>query len=188
MKTILVGVACLVVGLVAGIFVGRALLDREWSQPKVLERLSAADASRSNGKGGDPAPKEGSLVLRTAPFARARQVLKDLTEKDPVVLQVGAVGNTDEGVELHLVLKNQGRCAVTGFSGTAYGYDAYGHPQQMNLGGEHYVAFSEEKVEGLDAGKTHLHAAMLHNAGAASLALAQVDSVACGDGTRWTRQ
>jgi hypothetical protein len=187
LKFVAVGLACLLIGLLAGIFIGRKLLEREWSQPRVLERLSAADASRSSGKGGDPAPKAGSVVIGPAPLAIARQVLAGLTGKDPVVLKIGAVGNVDEGVELHLVLKNRGTCRVTAFSGVAYGYDAFGHASKMNLGGEHYVAFSEDKVEGLEAGKEHLYAALLHNVDYASLALAQVDQVSCADGTKWAR-
>jgi hypothetical protein len=187
LKFVAVGLACLLIGLLAGIFIGRKLLEREWSQPRVLERLSQADASRSSGKGGDPAPKAGSLVIGAAPLALARQVLAQLTGKDPVVLKVGAVGNVDEGVELHLVLKNRGACKVTAFSGVAYGYDALGHASKMNLGGEHYVAFSEDKVEDLDVGKEHLHSVLLHNVDFASLALAHVDRVSCADGTNWAR-
>jgi hypothetical protein len=74
-QTILVGVAALVIGLVIGIFVGRALLEREWSQPAVLQRLSQADASRSTGKDADPVPAVGSLVLGKAPLARARLII-----------------------------------------------------------------------------------------------------------------
>jgi hypothetical protein len=187
LKFIVIGLIGLVVGLFIGIFIGRALLEREWSTPKVLQRLSAADAGRSSGKGADPAPKEGTLVMGGAPLARARQVMAELTSKDPVVLKVGAVGNVDEGVELHLVLKNRGKCKVTAFSGVAYGYDAYGRAVKMNQGGEHYVAFAEDKVEDLDVGKAHMHAAMLHNVDTASLALAQVDQVTCANGEKWAR-
>ena len=186
-KLILVGVACLVVGLLVGIFVGRALLEREWSQPQVLQRLSAADAQRSTGKDADPAPKEGALVLGRAPLARARQVLADVTRADPVVLSVGDVGNSDEGNELHLDLKNRGKCAVSSFSGTAYGYDAYGKPARMNKGGEYYVAFSEENVKDLAPNETHSLTMLLHHVDIASLAVAQVDQVTCADGTKWVR-
>ena len=58
--TIIVGVACLVLGLVAGIFIGRFLAERGWSQPKVLERLSAAEVQRSSGKDANPVPAAGS--------------------------------------------------------------------------------------------------------------------------------
>jgi hypothetical protein len=186
-KFIAIGIIGLIVGLLIGIFVGRAMMEREWSTPNVLKRLSATDAGRSSGKGADPAPKEGTLVVGAAPFARARAVLADVTSKDPVVLKVGTVGNTDEGQELHIVLKNRGKCQVTAVSGVAYGYDAYGHAVKMNQGGEHYVAFSEDKVEDLDVGKDHMLAMMLHNVDTASLALAQVDQVTCANGEKWAR-
>jgi hypothetical protein len=185
---ILVGIACLVVGGAIGFFVGRALLEREWSQPAVLQRLSAADTQRSkSGKNADLIPKEGSLVLGKAPVSRARMVLADLTAKDPVVMEVGDVGNGDEGLVLNLDLKNRGKCAVTAVSGTAYGYDAYGKPAQMNLGGEYYVAFNEQKIEDLGPDQVHSLSVNLAHAQTASLAVAHVDQVTCADGTKWAR-
>ena len=78
-KLILVGGACLAVGLLLGVLLGRFLLEREWSQPNVLQRVSAADAQRSTGKDADPSPKQGSLLLGPAPVARARLVLAEVT-------------------------------------------------------------------------------------------------------------
>jgi hypothetical protein len=187
LKTVLIPAFCLVLGLVIGFFVGRAMLEREWSQPAVLERLSESDAKRSSGKDANAVPKVGSLILKKAPLARARAVMADVTKDDPVFLSVGAIGNGDEGVELHLALKNRGKCAVTAFSGVAYGYDAYGNAVQMNEGGEHYVAFAEEKVEDMKPGELHTHAVLLKHVETASLALAQVDQVKCADGTAWSR-
>src|SRR5262245_41294840 len=187
MKTVAVGLACLVIGLAIGFFVGRMMLEREWSQPKVLERLSAAEAGRSTGKDAQPVPPAGTIVMRPAPFARARQVIADFTQKDPVILRVGTIGNTDDGVELHAVFQNRGTCDVTAVSGVAYGYDAMGKAGRMNKGGEHFVAFSEEKIEDFGAGKEHMVAMMLPNVEYASLALAHVDSVTCADGTKWAR-
>lgn len=188
LKTVLVGVVCLVVGLLAGVFIGRSMLEREWSQPNVILKLSEADAQRSSGKDANPVPKVGSAVVGPAPFALARKVMAELTAKDPVVLHVGDVGNTDEGQELHLVLRNRGKCAVTSFAGVAYGYDAYGKPAQLNKGGENYVAFSEEKVEDLGPDKDHQYGSLLKHVETASLALAQVDQFTCADGTKWARQ
>jgi len=187
LKTVAVGLACLVLGLVIGIFLGRKMLEREWSQPAVLERLSAADAGRSTGKDADPAPAAGTLIMGKAPLALARKVMTDVTQKDPVVLRVGTIGNTDEGVELHVVFQNRGKCDVTAVSGVAYGYDATGKSGRMNKGGEHFVAFKEEKIEDFGAGKEHMVAMFLHHVEYASLALAQVDSVTCSDGTKWAR-
>ena len=185
---ILVAIACLVVGGAIGFFVGRSLLEREWSQPAVLQRLSAADAQRSkSGKDAALIPKEGSLVLGKAPLSRARMVVADITKNDPVVMKVGDVGNGDDGLVLNLDLKNRGKCAVTSLSGTAYGYDAYGKPARMNAGGEHYVAFNEEKIEDLGPDQEHSLSVNLHYAETASLAVAHVDQVTCADGTKWAR-
>jgi len=183
----LVGGACLLVGLLVGIFLGRFLLEREWSQPAVLLRVSAADARRSTGKDADPCPKEGALVLGPAPVARARMVLAEITKSDPLVITVGDVGNSDEGNELHLDLRNRGKCAVKSFSGTAYGYDAYGKPSAMNKGGEYYVAFGEDNVADLGPNQTHSLNMLLHHVSVASLAVAHVDQVTCADGTKWAR-
>src|SRR6185369_16947222 len=169
----LVGAACLLVGGLVGFFLGRSLLEREWSQPAILKRLSAADVQKSKaGKDAALIPKEGSLVIGRAPISRTRQVLAEITKADPVVLSVGDVGNGDEGLVLNLDLKNRGKCAVTALSGTAYGYDAYGKPAQMNAGGEHYVSFSEEKVEDLGPDQLHSLSVTLHYAEVASLAVA----------------
>lgn len=184
---ILVGVAGLVVGLILGAIIGRSLLEREWSQPGVLKRVSAADAQRSTGKDADPSPKEGSLLLGPAPLSRARMVLAEITKSDPLALTVGDVGNSDEGNELHLDLKNRGKCAIKSFSGTAYGYDAYGKPSAMNKGGEYYVAFSEDNVTDLAPDQTHSLSLLLHHVNVASLAVAHVDQVTCTDGTHWSR-
>ena len=186
-KLILVGGACLAVGLLLGVLLGRFLLEREWSQPSVLQRVSAADAQRSTGKDADPSPKQGSLLIGPAPLARARMVLTEITKADPLVLSVGDVGNSDEGNELHLDLTNRGRCAVKSFSGTAYGYDAYGKPSAMNKGGEYYVAFAEDNVNDLGPNETHSLNMLLHHVSVASLAVAHVDQVTCTDGTRWAR-
>src|ERR1041384_617130 len=89
LKLILIGGAGLVVGLILGILIGRSFLERKWTQPAVLKRVSAADAQRSTGKDADPSPKEGSLLLGPAPLARARLVLAEITKSDPLVLAVG---------------------------------------------------------------------------------------------------
>lgn len=186
-KLIVVGVGCLILGLALGILVGRWHLERQWSQPAVLQRQSEAASQRSSGKDADAAPKVGALVLGPAPLARTRMVLAEITKGDPVVMSVGDVGNGDEGLELHLDLKNRGQCAVKSLSGTAYGFDAYGKPARMNKGGEHYVAFSEDDVKGLGPNEEHSLSLKLRHADIASLAVAHVDNVVCTDGTKWAR-
>jgi len=188
-NVILVGALCLVVGSLIGFFVGRMLLEREWSQPAVLKRMSAAEPASQKGKDAALIPKPGTLLLGRAPIARARMVLADVTKADPVVMTVGDVGNGDEGLVLNLDLKNRSKCSVTAVSGTAYGYDAYGRPAKMNAGGEYYVAFNEEKIEDLAPDQVHSLSVNLHyaEAGYPSLAIAHVDSVICSDGTKWNR-
>jgi hypothetical protein len=186
---ILVGALCLVVGGLVGFFVGRMLLEKQWSQPAVLQRMSAAHPKSKAGKDANLVPKQGTLLLGPAPIARARMVLADVTKADPVVMAMGDVGNGDEGLVLNLDLKNRSKCQVTAVSGTAYGYDAYGRPSTMNAGGEYYVAFDEEKIEDLGPDQVHSLSVNLHyaEAGFPSMAVAHVDSVICSDGTKWNR-
>jgi hypothetical protein len=186
-KTLLIAAACLAAGLVIGIFVGRSMMEREWSQPAVLERLSEGDAKKSSSKDANPVPRAGSLIIKKAPLARARMVLAEVTKDDPLFMTIADVGNTDDGVELHVTLKNRGQCQVTAFTGTAYGYDAWGKAAQMNEGGEHFVAFHEDKVDSLPPGGFHDFAVLLKHVETASLALAQVDDVTCADGKHWSR-
>ncbi len=184
---ILVGALCLVVGGVFGFFVGRMLLEKQWSQPAVLQRMSAADPKSKTGKDAHLIPKQGSLLLGRAPIARIRMVLAEVTKADPVVMTMGDAGNGDEGLVLNLDLKNRSKCQVTAVSGTAYGYDAYGTPSKMNAGGEYYVAFDEEKIEDLGPDQVHSLPVNPHHAEYASMAVAHVDSVLCSDGTKWAR-
>lgn len=184
---ILVGALCLVVGGLVGFFVGRLLLEKQWSQPAVLQRMSAANPKSQSGKDAALIPKPGTLLLGRAPVARARLVLAEITKVDPVVMTVGDVGNGDDGLVLNLDLKNRSKCSVTALTGTAYGYDAYGKPAKMNAGGEYYVAFNEEKIEDLGPDQVHSLSVSLHHAEIASLAVAHVDSVTCSDGTKWAR-
>lgn len=184
-RTILIAAATLVLGLVAGFFLGRFTLERSWSQPYVL--LSQSDISE--GKGANPAPKPGARVLKPMPLARSRQVMNELTKTDPLVMTVGAVGNGDHGAELHLTLEHRDgklRCQIASYSGIAYGFDAWGKPAKLNQKGEHFVAFSGEKLE-LQVGEKHLHSAELKDIDNASLAVAQVDEVICANGERWQR-
>ena len=186
-KVVVVGIICLFVGLLLGWFSGRFMLERYWTQPLVLKRMAAADVERSSGDGADPVPPLGAVVLRPAPFERARMVLVELTRRDPLVVTLGDVGRGSDESHLNLDLTNRGKCAVSSFSGVAYGYDAYGRPSQLNKGGEHYVAFSEKGVTDLAPSKSHLLSMKLHNSDTASLVLAHVDQVTCSDGTRWAR-
>ncbi len=186
-KVVIVGIICLIVGTLLGWCSGRFMLERYWTQPLVLKRLAATDVEPSTGQGADPAPKVGTVVLRPTPLARARMVLGEITRQDPLQMTLGDVGTSSTESRLNLDLTNRGKCAISAFSGVAYGFDAYGHPSRLNKGGEHYVAFSENNVTDLAPSATHSLSMKLHNIENASLVLAQVDQVTCTDGTRWAR-
>jgi hypothetical protein len=178
-------VVALVVGAALGFFIGRWMLERAWRQP-VLEleqgehdKLAQADA--------DPVPSAGTKILKPMPLERTRRALKEITKDDPIVMNVAAVGNGEDGSELHVEIKNNASCTVTSFSGVAYGFDSYGVPAKVNKSGEHFVAFSEDKVE-IEPGKNHLHAAKLRYPDTAALAVAHVDAYKCKDGASWARK
>jgi len=179
---VIIAAAALVVGLIVGFFLGRVLLEHQWSQP-----MSAIDpkAASKAANDADPTPVAGTKVLGTLPIQRARMVLKDFTAKDIAVVPVAAFGADDTGFELHVVVENKGTCRITEVSGVAYGYDAWGHSAAANRGGEHYVAFSQ-KLEIAPGAKARLGQKMKYSQ-LATLALAHVDAYACADGTRWKR-
>jgi hypothetical protein len=186
-KVVVVGCICLVAGVLIGWYVGRFMQERYWSQPFVLKRLAAADVERSSGPGADPAPAAGTVVLRPTPLERARRVIAEITRLDPLVVTLGDVGTGTAYSQLNLELKNRGKCAVSAFSGVAYGFDAYGRPSQLNRGGEHYVAFAEKNVNDFAPAAMHSLSMRLHHNETASLVVAHVDRVTCADGTRWAR-
>lgn len=184
-KTIFIAAATLVLGLIAGFFLGRFTLERSWSQPYIL--LSAADLS--NGPEANPTPKPGTRVLKPMPLARSRQAMAELTRTDPLIMTVGAVGNGDNGAELHLVLEHRDgklSCPIASYSGIAYGFDAWGKPARLNQKGEHFVAFAADKLA-LQVGEKQVHSSALKHVENASLAVAQVDEVVCANGERWQR-
>lgn len=172
-------------GLVIGFFTGRWMLERRWNQP--LVQLSSEERSRLAAADADPVPAAGSSVLIPMPLERARVAMRAMTRNDPLVMVVGAVGNSDDGAELHVDLENKGKCTVTAYSGVAYGFDAWGNPVKINKAGEQFVAFSGEKVE-IAPGKRFMHESKLRYSETASLVVAHVDSFECKDGAPWKRQ
>lgn len=182
--------ATLVVGVIVGYLVGRWSLDREWREPLVI--VGADDQARSAANDADPTPKAGSKVMRGMPLRKTREAMTLLTAKDPVRVTVGSIGRGDDGTtELHLALKNDSKCEVVSLEGVAYGFDAWSRPAAMNRRGEHYVAFaSDGRSDGqpkIDpSGKAQL-AQKLRYVDTASVAVAQVDTFTCADGTRWAR-
>ncbi|MEI8256491.1 MAG: hypothetical protein WCJ30_12525 [Deltaproteobacteria bacterium] len=184
-RSTLIAVAMLVVGLLAGWFGGRCALERRWSEP--LAAITPDAARRSAEGNADPTPAAGTRVMQPMPLQRSRAAMRELVANDPVVMSVGAVGRDDSAIELHLTLRNRGRCTVTEVEGVAYGFDAWGQPSKLNRAGEHYVAF---RSTGLDVapGASTRQGYPLRHPETASLALAQVERVTCADGTRWARR
>jgi hypothetical protein len=182
LKPILFAVVALVLGVILGFLLGRMTLERQWSQPYT----QVSPAAEQKSAGGNPSPKAGTKVLRPMPIGKSRAALQAMTEKDPVFSTVAAVGANEEGVELHVVVENRGKCTVTALSGVAYGFDAFGKPAPLNKGGETYVAF--ESKAPLEPGKKTTVAEALKEVEDATLAIAQIDKTTCSDGTSWARQ
>ena len=181
LKTVLFAAIALVVGLILGFLVGRLSLERQWSQP-----YTQASPPRTKGEALNPSPPVGTKVLKAMPITKSRAALHALTEKDPVVSNVAAVGANEFGVELHVVVENRSTCTVTSLAGVAYGFNAFGKASRLNAGGETYVAF--ESKAPLEAGKKLTVALPLKGIEDATLAIAQVDQTTCADGTTWKRQ
>jgi hypothetical protein len=183
--TVIAIIVTLLVGLAGGYFIGRWSLDRQWRQPQMM--LDGADRMRMAADDADPVPPAGTKLLKPMPLERSRLAMKDITKNDPVIVSITSFGNGDEGSELHLDVVNGGKCVVTGFSGVAYGFDAWGTPQMANKSGEHFVAFSAEKIE-LEPGKHQLVSQKLRYPETISLGVAQIDSVTCKGAPPWSRQ
>jgi hypothetical protein len=180
-KTILLAAITLVFGLVLGFVLGRFTLERQWSRP-----YTQALPPGTKGELQNPSPVVGTKVLKPMPIARTRAALHTMTEKDPVVSNVAAVGAGDTGVELHVVVENRSKCTVTSLGGVAYGFNAHGKPSALNAGGETYVSF--ESKTPLEPGKRATVAQPLKGSEDATLAVAHVDRTTCADGSSWTRQ
>ena len=95
-------------------------------------------------------------------------------------------GQGNEGVELHVTVENKGKCTINGGTGVAYGFDPRGRSAAANKHQEHYVAFKIEKP--IEPGKKDVVSAKMRYADDSTLALAQVDTTTCTDGTSWKRQ
>lgn len=182
-KTLLFAAITLVVGLIIGFVLGRFTLERQWSQPYT----QVAPGSQNNkSEGGNPIPKVGTKILKPMPIGRSRLALSAMTDKDPVVSNVAAVGAGEDGFELHVVVENHGVCTVTSLAGVAYGFDAWGKPASLNKGGETFVAF--ESKAPVEPGKRATVALPLKDVDDATLAVAHIDRTTCADGTSWARQ
>lgn len=184
-NVILAAVAALVVGLLIGFFAGRWMLERSWRQPQLL--LTPDDEKRLAADDADPVPPAGTKILRPMPLQRSRDAHRELVKNDPLRSRVAAVGNGEDGAELHVDVINNGKCTVTSLNGVAFAFDAWGEPAMANKHGENYVAFSADKIE-IEPGGHYLVAQKLRYPETASLAIAQIDAYACKDGPPWKRQ
>lgn len=182
LKTALIAAIALIVGLILGLLLGRFTLERKWSQPYTQAPALPAGGSEQPQ---NPSPFVGSRVLKPMPIGKTREVLRAMTDRDPVSAPVAAVGAGESGVELHVVVENRSPCTVTSLEGVAYGFDAYGKPSVLNSGKATYVAFSSSAA--LEPGKKATVALPLRGAELATLAVAHVDRTACADGTSWKR-
>ena len=182
--TIIACVVCLGLGGGIGFWLGRWTLEQKWRDAITI--VSPEDQERASKKGADPTPKPGTKVLKQMPIGRMRVAMHELVDKDPVKVTVGTFGRNDESTELHLNIKNDSKCEVTSVEGVAYGFDAWGRSMPVNLGGDHYIAFTQDKLKVAPGGKGYV-SQEVHNASVANMALAQVDSYTCSDGTTWKR-
>lgn len=183
MKIAIAAVLAFLIGTALGWFLGRRATEAAWSQP--YAQVSPDVEQRSSGNDADPAPKAGTKILTKMPIGRARQALAELTANDPAVSRVTSFGASDDGVELHVVVENRGKCTIKKVAGVAYGFDARGRPAKANKGGENYVAFSGETT--IEPGKHDVIAQASKNGQLATLAIAQIDKTTCEDGTTWAR-
>lgn len=183
-KLLLTFLPPLVLGILVGYLIGQWTKEREWRDPLGIVTPSQEKARAV--QEADPTPAAGTPVLRPLPLRRARMFLEQYTINDPVVLKVGSVGHSADGMELHIVFENRGACTVTGYSGVVYGYDAYGAPAKMNKTGETFLAINAEKVS-IDPKATDMFSAVVKHPDVASLAIAHLDKVTCANGTTWTR-
>jgi len=181
---IIVAILALILGLVAGFFLGRWTLEQKWRDAITI--VSADDTAKSASNDGDPTPKAGTKILKPMPLGRVRVALSDFSKDDRVKVTVGAFGRDATSTELHLVVENHAGCEVTSVEGVAYGFDAWGHPTAVNKGGEDYVAFSQDKLKVAPGGKATV-AQPIRYAELANVAAAHVDAFACSDGTKWKR-
>lgn len=184
-KIALAAAGALLIGLLLGFFIGRAMLESKWSQPYAV--VSPGDATKYASEDADPTAPAGTKILGQLPLGKARLAIADLTKNDPAKVAYGtSFGQGNEGVELHVTVENTGKCTIKEGHGVAYGYDAHGKSGAANKHKEHYVAFKIEKP--IEPGKKDVISAKMRYADDVTIALAHVDATTCTDGTSWKRQ
>lgn len=185
LKIIIAAGVALILGIIIGFIVGRATLERKWSQPYAA--ITPAEEQKSASQDADPTPKAGTKVMKAMPLARARMAMKAFTANDPVQSPTASFGQGDEGIELHVTVENRGKCKLSNVSGVAYGFDANGLPAAANKHGETYVALNSKLEKPLDPGQKTMVSMKMRYAENATIALAHIDATECTDGPAWKR-
>jgi hypothetical protein len=183
-----VAFALLLLGLTLGFFVGRVLLERQWSRPVSI--VSAKAYERSAQAGADPTPPVGTRIFAALPLGRLREAAARELRDLPLKVTLTSFGNGEDGTSLHLMMKNDAACAIVAYDGIAFAYDAYGRASKANLAGENYVLFAStalEKKPKIDPGGKLVHEQKLRYPETASIGLAYVEHYTCADGTQWKR-
>lgn len=177
-------VAGAVLGFLAGTRFGSERVKDEYRNPLVVVKpppSSGATVVASGSPSADPSPAPGTKVIAPFPLAGARKALSLLTSQDKVVVTVGSVGRSEDGMELHLALANRGDCTLKTVSGVAYGFDPDGDATAMNADGKHYVAFSSDDLS-VAAGDTAIANYKVRHPKLANVVIAQIDKAVCDNG------
>jgi hypothetical protein len=177
----------LLIGLLLGFVIGRAMLEQQWSAP--VTTFTAADAQRYAVNGADPAPEVNAQILAALPLLKMREANSKLTANDPVQVTLVSFGNGEDGGELHVMLQNNAPCTLKSVRGVAYAYDATGKPVQANAGGARFVAVASKADSSMhvEPKKKHVYAQVVHHTETASLGVAHIDAYTCEDGKTWAR-
>lgn len=186
--------AGLLVGAALGFFVGSLVgaerLREEYRNPFRTVPPEAKSASPKAGGSAssapDARPPAGAKVLAALALPASREALQQLTAADKVVVNVGSVGRSEDGTELHLSVHNRSDCVITAIEGIAYGFDPDGQSTNLNAGGEHFVAFASKELH-LEPGKKSIETWPLRHVQLANVALAQIDRATCADGRSFAR-
>lgn len=185
LKIVLAAVLAALGGIVIGYFIGRFTTEAKWSAP--YAQVSPADAQKYASEGADPTAPAGTKIVKAMPLVKARAAVDALTKDDKAHVLLGSsFGQGDEGIELNVTIENRGTCTINGGTGVAYGFEPRGRSGPANKHGEHYVAFKIDKE--IAPGKKEVVSNNMHFADDVTIAVAQVDSTTCTDGTKWARQ
>ena len=127
----------------------------------------------------------GVTVVRPMPLAKTRTIVSG----SPLAVQVAAVGRDESTVSLHVVFENRTSCKVVGYSGLAYGFDAFGEPAPITATGALFTRL-EATALSIEPGAKFLHESPLDpRVDRASIVVAELDQITCDGGkVVWTRK